>query len=168
MRINEEPPKDGSLKPTIVLLSWFTFSYVVSYIGYTGRSQGLWFWYISLRRPDWDVPTWAFTPVWTVLYAFMGLSLWQIGKDPPGKLRTANLVLLITLLSLSGVSPWVYFSSHQLLVSICLSGGTCLTALAAMISCWRQKPAVGQMLVPWVAWLSLSWILEFVIMKMNR
>jgi tryptophan-rich sensory protein len=35
-------------------------------------------WYTTLAKPAWTPPNWAFAPIWTTLYALMGISLYFI------------------------------------------------------------------------------------------
>ena len=168
MRINEEPPKDGSLKPAIQVLSWLTLTYTVGLVGYFGRSQGLWFWYVSLKRPDWDVPTWAFTPIYTILNAFIGVSLWLIWKEPASSQRSKAIWLVLVALILGGLSPWVYFAAHQLVASLCLSTILCLTLLASTIMAWGVKPGAGKGILPNLAWQTFAVLLEFAIWRLNK
>ena len=40
--------------------------------------------YRSLRTPSWGPPAWLFGPVWTVLYALMGVAAWQVDRRGGG------------------------------------------------------------------------------------
>ena len=37
--------------------------------------------YEQTKRPSWSPPSWAFGPVWTTLYALMGLASWFVWKE---------------------------------------------------------------------------------------
>ena len=168
MRINEEPTEGANLQPVIRFLGWMTLAYFVSFAAYYGRGMGIWFWYISLRRPSWDLPTWAWTPVWTILFGFIGLSIWTVVNDPSGSKRsTAQWMQFVTLL-LAGVSPWVYFAWHQLVVSLVVTGLLLASSVVTSVVCWKVKPAAGQLLIPVIGWLLYSGALEFTVWHLNR
>ena len=40
-------------------------------------------WYATLTRPALNPPAWVFGPVWTTLFALMGISLFLIWKSDP-------------------------------------------------------------------------------------
>ena len=44
-------------------------------------------WYALLEKPAFNPPSWVFSPVWTILYILMGISLyivWEKGLEYPG------------------------------------------------------------------------------------
>jgi tryptophan-rich sensory protein len=41
-------------------------------------------WYTTLAKPAWTPPNWAFAPIWTTLYALMGISLYFIINSKMG------------------------------------------------------------------------------------
>src|ERR1019366_5221363 len=106
---NESDVKSGpELKPIIRLLTWFTTCYCFSLVGYIGISQGLWFWYVSLRRPVWSPPNWAITPVWTILYGLIAWASWQIWSEPAAGDRKFALNLYFIQLALNACWPWLF------------------------------------------------------------
>src|ERR1041384_569966 len=44
-------------------------------------------WYASLNQPSFNLPNSVFGPVWTVLYILMGISLYTVWKEVPGRKR---------------------------------------------------------------------------------
>lgn len=39
-------------------------------------------WYAGLDKPFFNLPSWLFAPVWTMLYIAMGVAAWRIGCLP--------------------------------------------------------------------------------------
>ncbi|MDR3689415.1 MAG: tryptophan-rich sensory protein [Fimbriimonas sp.] len=167
MRINEDTPNEGSLRPTILLLSWLTFCYAICFVGYQGRMQGLWFWYVALRRPDWDVPTWLLTPAWTILFGLIGASLWNLFREGPSRPRFVAILLLIVQLILSALEPWIYFAWHRMPVSLAMNTASCLIVLLAMVFSLKARPLSAKLMIPYLGWIVYGSILEFAVMRLN-
>ena len=166
---NIEVQQEDSIntKALIARLGWYTAFYAVSLIGYIGGSQGLWFWYITLRRPDWGLPGWGFTIAWTVIYGLMATALWPIWKaDSSGK-RTAALWLTGIVLILSAAWPWIMFVGHQMIGSWVESTVLAVVSLVCIFVCWANRPSSGGLMIIqflWSAYLTLLgvglWILN--------
>ena len=55
-----------------------------------GPSRG---WYLSLNRPPGTPPNWLFAPVWTGLYAMIGVAGWLVWRRAIGDAAAAPLGL---------------------------------------------------------------------------
>ena len=69
---------------------------LAGYIGSYYTTPEIPTWYDGLQKPDLTPPSWVFGPVWTLLYIFMGLSLYliiQSGlKNPEVKIALALFI----------------------------------------------------------------------------
>ena len=54
--------------------------FVVAGLGAAATSSSLSDWYLTLKKPVWNPPSWLFGPVWTVLYLMMGVSSWLVWR----------------------------------------------------------------------------------------
>ncbi len=165
MRINEDIPRDGSLRPTIQMLGWLTLAYFFGFIAYEGRNQGLWFWYVSLRKPEWALPTWAFTPAWTLLYGALGTALWHIVRAPKSSSRNVLLVQLLCQLILSAASAWTFFSGHFMGASIALDLAQGVILVFAAILSRRTAIRATPLLVLPLTFLAYFIAVEFAILR---
>src|SRR3989344_8629848 len=51
-------------------------------------------WYAGIVKPAINPPAWVFGPVWTTLFALMGISLFLIWKQHPYKLENVRMLYI--------------------------------------------------------------------------
>jgi len=125
-------------------------------------------WYAQLTKPAWNPPNWVFGPVWTLLYAMMGVSAWLVWKDAGFKGATTALSLFGVQLALNAAWSWFFFGLLQpglALVDIVLLW---IAIFATLISFWRIRGLAGALLVPYLAWVTFASALNFSIWQLNR
>lgn len=133
--------------------------------------DGLRLWYRTLDRPSWNPPDAVFGPVWTGLYALMGVSLVRIVRaDDPGSegARRIGLGLFALQLALNGAWSWIFFSQHA--IGLALADILVLwLAIAATIGAFAAvRRSAGALLVPYLAWVTFATVLTASIWLRNR
>src|SRR5688572_24301865 len=95
-------------KQILGLLAWLAISFVAAGIGAAASIQAASF-YAQLEQPQWAPPASVFSPVWTVLYALMGIAAWLVWRV--GGLRAARgaLTLFVVQLALNALWSWLFF-----------------------------------------------------------
>ncbi len=125
-------------------------------------------WYPTLAKPGFTPPNWLFAPVWTVLYAVMGIAaflIWQTSSDQPA-VRTA-LLLFGGQLALNGAWSFAFFGAQSPLLGLLV-----ITALWGVLA-WttvrffRIRSLAGALLVPYLAWVTYAWALNAAIWWLN-
>ncbi len=112
-------------------------------------------WYAGLVKPFLNPPAWIFAPIWTLLYlliAFVGWRLWDVKHSEKIRLR-----LLFTFqLFLNGIWSFLFFyarSPFAAFIDILFLWGV----LFALMKClWRVDRLAGQLLIPYMIWLSFA------------
>ncbi len=71
-------------------------------------------WYPKLEKPSFTPPSWVFGPVWTTLYAMMGISLYLVshGRTHEDNIRQASQVLFGIQLVLN-IFGRIYYSGVE-------------------------------------------------------
>lgn len=148
-------------------------------------------WYAALEKPALNPPAWVFGPVWTILYALIGIALFLVWKND---WRVANHVLEAV------GKPWNKWSRRlwsgdwqkqnvlaifavQYILNILWSFiffGLQLPGLAffALIALWfsivylivnfyRISKAAAYLLLPYLLWVSFAGYLNFAIWSLN-
>jgi tryptophan-rich sensory protein len=123
--------------------------------------------YRELTRPDWAPPAWVFGPVWSVLYALMGISAWLVWRDRG--LRGARLELAVFLIQLAvnALWTWLFFAWRQ--GALAFGEILLLDALivATVILFWRVRPLAGALLLPYLAWVCFASVLTYSVWQRN-
>lgn len=118
-------------------------------------------------RPEWAPPSSVFGPVWTVLYALMGIAAWLVWRErhTPGSRRA--LLLFGAQLVLNTLWSWLFFAWHLgawSFAEILLLWALVAATLALF---WRVRPLAGMLMLPYLAWLTFAAALCRTIWMMN-
>lgn len=158
--------------PIFALLTFLIITFAVGFVGTYAVNAGLSFWYVTINKPSWNPPTWVFAPVWTTLYVLMSIAAWMVwsapqGEQPSGR-RTASLVLYFSQLVLNGLWSWIFFYWHMIGAAAIEIGVMWLAILVTMILFWRIRPRAGQLMVPYLLWVTFAMALNIAIFRLNR
>lgn len=153
-------------KDILSLAGWLMASFMAAAIGGVASLEAGSF-YTQLVRPDWAPPPSIFAPVWTILYALMGIAAWLAWRNGGFRAAKPALTLFIVQLVPNALWSWLFFAWHRgalAFVDILL-----LWALifATMLSFWRIKPLAGVLLVPYLLWVSFAAVLNYAVWQLN-
>jgi tryptophan-rich sensory protein len=125
-------------------------------------------WYPTLTKPSFTPPDWLFAPVWTTLYAMMGIAAvlvwWRRTEDATSQ---GALVLFGVQLVLNGAWSFAFFGARSpslgLVVIVALWGALAWTTERF----FRVRPAAGGLLVPYLLWVTYAAALNLGIWVLN-
>ena len=126
--------------------------------------------YLALQKPTWSPPGWLFGPVWTILYAFIGISAWLVWRErrvPSGERRIAWTAFAVqAVLNLAWTPIFFGLGSPGLaFVDISLLW---LAVVWTTVAFGRIRPLSGYLMVPYVFWVSFALVLNGTIWLLNR
>jgi translocator protein len=128
-------------------------------------------WYPNLEKPSFTPPSWVFAPVWTVLYALMGLSLYLASerrKEEDEGLWQASKALFGIQLVLNVLWSYVFFGRRSpgwaLVEIVFLWAAIVATTLAFL----RISRTAALLLLPYLLWSSFAVVLNRSIWRLNR
>ncbi len=125
-------------------------------------------WYDGLVKPALNPPSWVFGPVWTALYALMGIAaflIWRMGWERK-EVKTALGVFGLQL-SLNAIWSIIFFGLHSpgwALVNIILLW---LAILGTIIVFYKISRPAAYLLVPYILWVSFASYLNYSIWVLN-
>jgi tryptophan-rich sensory protein len=148
------------------LAGWVIVSFIAAALGAAASIQAGSF-YAQLVRPDWAPPASVFGPVWTALYALMGIAAWLVWREGGFRAAGSALVLFLVQLALNALWSWLFFGWHrgaQAFADILLLWALILATLVAF---WRIRPLAGVLLLPYLLWVSFAAVLNYSVWQLN-
>lgn len=157
---------ESKQKQIIGLAAWLGVVFVAAALGaFASRNAGEF--YAQLVRPDWAPPASVFGPVWTLLYAAMGVAAWLVWRRAGFDAGRRALTLFFVQLALNTLWSWLFFGWR-------LGGPAFVDVLvlwaliiATLIAFWRHSPLAGALLIPYLLWVSFAAALNFTVWRLN-
>ena len=153
-------------KQVLGLVAWLMVTFMAAGIGSAASINAESF-YMQLVRPAWAPPPSIFGPVWTALFALMGVAAWLVWRM--GGFRAARIALSIFLVQLASNAlwSWLFFGWH--LGALAFADIVLLWALivATMMTFWRVRPLAGALLMPYLLWVSFAAVLNYRVWQLN-
>ena len=125
-------------------------------------------WYATLARPELSPPNWIFGPVWTTLFALMGIAaflVWQKGiQRKEVKIALGIFIVQLILNTLWSIiffgmqSPGAAFGEIIILW---------LAILATIITFAKISRIAAWLLVPYILWVTFAGYLNYFIWILN-
>lgn len=125
-------------------------------------------WYVTLDKPFFTPPGWAFAPVWITLYVLMGISayiIWSKGLDKPAA-RFAMAAFGVQLV-LNAFWSVAFFGMKSPLFGLIVIAALWAAILATILGFMRISMKAALLLVPYITWVSLAAILNLSIYLLN-
>lgn len=153
-------------KQTIGFVAWLAVSFTAAAIGRAASIQAGPF-YAQLVRPAWAPPPEVFGPVWTVLYALMGVAAWLIWRTDGFRAARNALTLFLVQLAANALWSWLFFGWQ--LGALAFADIVLLWALivSTLIAFWRIRPVSGALLIPYLLWVSFAAVLSYSVWQLN-
>jgi len=152
------------MRPWIALLGWLLVAFAAGAVGAVASVDAATF-YGQLIKPRWAPPAGVFGPVWSVLYALMGVAAWLVWRAP-GPRRMA-LALFFAQLAANALWSWLFFAWHrgafaaaEVLVLLAL-------IVATVVAFWQRRPAAALLLAPYLAWVGFASALTWAVWQRN-
>lgn len=125
-------------------------------------------WYAALSKPAFSPPNWVFAPVWTALYAMMGVSFYLIWLQKSQKKRYSRArVYFFIQLWLNFLWSLLFFGFHAPLVALV----DILLLLVAILVTIREfyplSRTAAYLLIPYMLWVAFASMLNTAIVVLN-
>lgn len=131
-------------------------------------------WYAGLAKPTLNPPAWMFGPVWTILYALMGISLFFIWSSysniseegEKGKIHIA-LFLFVFQLILNIFWSILFFGMHSPGWAFVDIIALWLAIIWTIMVFYKISKPAAWLLIPYILWVSFACYLNFAVWMLN-
>lgn len=125
-------------------------------------------WYTRLVKPALNPPSWIFGPVWTTLYALMGIAVFLIWKNGLERkdVRMALGVFGIQLF-LNALWSIIFFGLHSPGLALVDIAALWIAIVWTMFVFYKISKPAAYLLVPYILWVSFAMYLNYSIYVLN-
>ena len=148
------------------LLGWLAVSFAASAVGAVASVRASSF-YNLLVQPDWAPPASVFGPVWTVLYALMGIAAWLVWRVGGFQGNRPALTWFLAQLVVNALWSWLFFAWHLGAIAFANILLLALLVVGTLVSFWRVQRLAGALLVPYLLWVSFAAALNYSVWQLN-
>lgn len=146
------------------LAGWLLAAFAAAAVGAVASIDAAEF-YAQLDKPSWAPPAWVFGPVWSVLYALMGVAAWLVWRSPvPAR---GALGLFAAQLAANALWSWLFFAwrlgalaAVEVLVLLAL-------ILATVAAFWRRSRPAALLMLPYLLWVAFASLLTWSVWQRN-
>mgnify|MGYP006288657095 CR=1 FL=1 len=156
------------IKELVALAGFILISELAGIMGSVFTFSSVRVWYPTLIKPWFTPPSWVFGPVWTTLYALMGISLFLIWKQGIDRKEDYIAVgLFATQLFLNGLWTFLFFGLQNLLLGLIEILILLLFILLTTIKFYTIDKRAAYLLVPYIAWVCIATALNYSLYLLN-
>ncbi|MCL5666292.1 MAG: tryptophan-rich sensory protein [Patescibacteria group bacterium] len=132
-------------------------------------------WYAGLTKPALTPPSWVFAPVWTLLYALMGVALFLVWKKHSYNLGIIGmknawawaLAAFFFQLALNVLWSYLFFGLHSPGAAFVEIVILWLAIIANIVAFAKISVPAAWLLIPYVLWVSFAAYLNFAIWRLT-
>ena len=125
-------------------------------------------WYPTLHKPSFNPPNWLFGPVWTVLYAMMGVAASRVWCKAWGNRARRPLALFALQLALNLGWSVTFFGLHAIGAAVVVIVALEAAILGTMLAFRRIDGVAAALLVPYALWVAFATLLNVTIWRLNN
>jgi benzodiazapine receptor len=154
----------GTTPSIISLAGWLLVSFTAGWIGSRFMPDA---WYASLAKPSWNPPNAVFGPVWSILYALMGVAAWFVWRRVGFSGSGAALVFFVVQLILNALWSYLFFGLHRLDFAFFDIVVLWVLILVVLVMFWRLDRLAGGLMLPYLVWVGFASYLNFTLWRLN-
>ncbi len=154
------------MKKYLKLIISILIPFIASAIGGFFTSSSVGTWYTTINKPSFNLPSWVFGPVWTLLYLLMGIALYLVWVDKSKKKEKAYWAFGIQIF-LNALWSILFFGLQNPLLAFIEIILLWAAILFTIIYFYRINKKTIYLLLPYILWVSFAAVLNFSIFVLN-
>jgi len=125
-------------------------------------------WYGTLQQPWFTPPNWVFGPVWTTLFALLGVAVWLVWRADTSE-RAVRVAFAAFAVQFALNVSWsgVFFGLRWPLGGFAVIVALWLAILATVWAFDRVDRRAALLLVPYLAWVTFAGVLNYQLWRLN-
>lgn len=137
-------------------------------IGSVFTSPSIPTWYAGIIKPTFSPPNWVFGPVWTTLFALMGIASYIVWKKGFER-RDVRIALGMFALQLILNVTWslIFFGLQNPALAFLEIIALWLAIALTIVSFYRINKNAAYLLIPYILWVSFAMFLNYTIWSLN-
>lgn len=124
-------------------------------------------WYQTLVKPAFNPPDAVFGPVWTTLFALMGIAAWLVWRKPESPARSHGMVYFWIQLGLNFLWTMIFFRGHALLAAAVEILLLLLMIVWTTVLFGRVSRTAGWLMSPYALWVGFATVLSWALWRLN-
>lgn len=125
-------------------------------------------WFQTLTKPALNPPAWVFGPVWTTLYALMGVAAFLVWRSGATRARVkVALGIFAVQLILNTLWSIIFFGLHSPGGALINIAALWLAIVVTIIAFAKISRPAAWLLAPYIAWVSFATYLNYAIWVLN-
>jgi tryptophan-rich sensory protein len=149
------------------LLICIAFPLIVGGVSGFFTVQGVKDWYLTLAKPNFTPPNYLFGPVWTFLYAFMGVAFFRILEKGKSVQKIKAIRIYLWQLFFNFCWSFLFFSQHQIGLAFIDILILWVLILIMIIRFKKLDAFAGYSQIPYLLWVSFATALTAAIYILN-
>lgn len=124
-------------------------------------------WYGFLNKPFFSPPNWIFGPVWTLLYALMGIAAYRVWRHALSPSRTQAIGAYGIQLGLNALWTPVFFGLRNPMLGLAVIVLLLMMIVVMIVRFQKIDRTAAVLLVPYLVWVTFASALNLFIVILN-
>ncbi|MFH1229276.1 MAG: TspO/MBR family protein [Candidatus Aenigmatarchaeota archaeon] len=124
-------------------------------------------WYSTLQMPWFTPPNWIFGPVWTTLFALMGISLYLLWEKKSDKRFKLAMVIFGVQFALNILWNFMFFGLESPFLGLVEIAFLWASIAMTIATFYMISKKAGTVLIPYILWVSIATALNYYVLILN-
>ncbi len=124
-------------------------------------------WFATINRPEIAPPNWVFAPVWTLLFALMGIAAWLVWKKRDQKQAQDGLALFFIQLFFNVMWSALFFGNQNIAAALSEIIVLWLAILLTILQFKKVSSPAAWLMLPYILWVTFAAYLNFLFYQLN-